>query len=272
MTETQAQEVDVIVPDKVEAGAGREIAERADGTAVAQTPTTTPADLLRMAVKQNADLEKLEKLMDLQDRWEANEARKAYVAAMAAFKAEPPTLIKNKHVEYGEGSKKTEYDHVTLDQVSTVVGAALSCHGLSHDWEIDQPEGGAIIVTCTITHVLGHSKNAVMKAGADQSGGKNSIQAIASTVSYLERYTLLAATGLAAKDQDDDGGGVVEMISGDQKDKLIALMKEVGADTAKFLQYLGIEYIDVLPASRFNSAVQALEAKKRKAPENEGAE
>jgi len=44
------------------------------------------------------------------------------------------------------------------------------------------------------------------------SGNKNPIQAIASTVSYLERYTLLAITGLTTKDMDDDGknaGGAI---------------------------------------------------------------
>jgi hypothetical protein len=44
-----------------------------------------------------------------------------------------------------------------------------------------------------------------MNSGPDDSGGKNKIQAIASAKSYLERYTLLAITGLATKDMDDDG-------------------------------------------------------------------
>jgi hypothetical protein len=55
---------------------------------------------------------------------------------------------------------------------------------------------------------MGHSEEgAVLEGAPDTSGSKNSIQAVGSTVSYLERYTLLAATGLAAKDQDDDGRG-----------------------------------------------------------------
>jgi hypothetical protein len=46
-----------------------------------------------------------------------------------------------------------------------------------------------------------------MGAGPDSGGAKNGIQARASTVTYLERYTLMAATGLAAQGQDDDGAG-----------------------------------------------------------------
>ena len=37
-----------------------------------------PAELLRIAINNGADLDRLEKLMDMQERWEANEARKAY--------------------------------------------------------------------------------------------------------------------------------------------------------------------------------------------------
>jgi hypothetical protein len=44
-----------------------------------------------------------------------------------------------------------------------------------------------------------------MSAPDDQSGGKNAIQARGSTVTYLQRYTLLSAFGLVAADEDDDG-------------------------------------------------------------------
>ena len=53
------------------------------------------------------------------------------------------------------------------------------------------------------------------------------------------------------------------MISPEQKTKLIDLMREVDADVAKFLQYLGVAYLDVLPATKFQSAVDALEKKRR---------
>src|SRR5258708_10458648 len=66
-------------------------------------------------------------------------------------------------------------------------------------------EGGTIRVPCTLTHAQGHSESVSMSAQPDTSGSKNSIQAIGSTTSYLQRYTLFAATGLAPKDADTDG-------------------------------------------------------------------
>jgi len=168
--------------------------------------TTTPADLLRLAVEQNADLDKLEKLMDLQTRWEADQARKAYVEAMASFKTEPLAIVKDKHVSFQTAKGKTEYEHATIGNVTNVICAALGKYGFSHRWNTEQHDGGRIVVTCIITHKLGHSESTTLKAGADDSGGKNNIQSIASTVTYLQRYTLLAATGLATSDQLDDDG------------------------------------------------------------------
>lgn len=222
----------------------------------------TPMQMLQIAVEQNADLDKLTKLMDLQERWEANEARKAFVAAKSAFKADPPRLSKNKHVHFDTQKGVTEYDHATLDRIADTLSPALSQHGLSYSWETEQLDGGMIRVTCVLTHVLGHSERVALQSGPDQSGGKNNIQAVGSTVTYLQRYTLLAATGMATTDQDDDGAGPVEPISAEQKETLVGLMKEVEADVPKFLKYLGVSTIDGLAASRFDEAVTALNAKK----------
>jgi hypothetical protein len=168
--------------------------------------TTTPADLLRLAVEQGADLDRLEKLMDLQTRYEADQARKAYVAAMAAFKAEPLSIDKDKHVRYvKKDGSVTEYDHASIGNVVTRICAELGKHGFSHRWDTKQIDG-KVTVTCIITHELGHSESTQLFASPDDSGGKNGIQSIASTVTYLQRYTLLAATGLATSDQEDDDG------------------------------------------------------------------
>ena len=83
-----------------------------------------------------------------------------------------------------------------------------------------------------------------MTAPSDTSGQKNSIQAIASTVTYLQRYTLLAATGITTMDMpDDDGkGGVKEPIkSKSQQVKEQIYQKDYTADLqgAKTLDELG---------------------------------
>jgi len=222
-----------------------------------------PAALIALAIEQKAPMESLSKLMDLQERYEKNEARKAYHVAMAAFKADPPTIVKSREVSFGN----TKYKHADLAEISTLISEALSKHGLSAAWRIEQGEK-AVTVTCEITHILGHSESTPMTAPPDTSGSKNSIQSIASTVTYLQRYTLLSITGLAASDTDDDGTtseGEAELITAGQAGLLTSLAKEVGADTKKFCEHLKIDNLEALRVDEYQKAVSLLEAKRVKA-------
>lgn len=166
----------------------------------------TPGDLLRIAMATaNPDLDRLERLMEMQERHERREAEKAYADAMAMFKANPPTIGKNKKADFPTAKGRTTYDFSDLGNVVAQIVPALAAHGFAHRWSLAQ-SGKSVTVTCTITHRLGHSESVTMTADNDETGGKNSIQSIGSAKSYLERYTLLAATGLAVSDGSDDDG------------------------------------------------------------------
>jgi len=164
----------------------------------------SPNAVVIMAMQKGYTPELIEKMMALQERFEANEARKAYHEAMSNFKTNPPEIGKDKTVSFKAGGGQTSYSHASLANVTGKINRALSEHGLSAGWTTVQNEKG-ITVTCTITHKLGHSESTSLTAAPDTSGSKNAIQAIGSTVSYLERYTILALTGLATHDMDDDG-------------------------------------------------------------------
>ncbi len=187
----------------------------------------TPAGLLQIAVQRGANIEELRSLMDLQDRYEANQARKAYVQAMAEFKLNPPVIFKAKEVGYKtkEGDF-VGYKHATLGDVTSITIEALAKHQFSHRWDVEQPGDGRVIVRCILTHALGHSEKNTMEAPIDTSGKKNVIQQIASTITYLQRYTLLATCGLAAQDEvmpDDDGKG-----AGKQKEAARPTLTDIG--------------------------------------------
>jgi hypothetical protein len=178
----------------------------------AGTPAPRPTGLLalieRLVLDPAVDVDKLERLLQVKERHDAEEARKQYVAAMARFKEKPPVIAKDKRVSFkNRDGNKTEYDHATLASVTQALAPALAAQGISYEWETKQGAEGRITVTCILTHVGGHATRTELSASPDASGGKNSIQAVGSTVSYLQRYTLLSATGMATVDQDDDGRG-----------------------------------------------------------------
>lgn len=164
-----------------------------------------PSEIIALAITNKLDASSLSKLLDVQERWEANQARKAYTEAMAAFKAEAPAVLsKDDEVDFNSAKGRTHYRYANLGTICAKITAILSKNGLSASWSTKQ-EGQGVTVECLITHVQGHREGVALTAPHDVSGNKNAIQAIGSTVTYLQRYTLLAALGLATTEQDDDG-------------------------------------------------------------------
>lgn len=163
-------------------------------------PNATPMQMLAIMTQRGVSIADLTSLVALAKDWEANQARKAYVEAMAAFKAEPIEILKTKDVNIPGGAK---FKHAQLADVVDGVVSALSKHGLSHNWIVET--GDTIKVTCVVTHKLGHSEKCEMSAPPDTGPGRNKIQAVGSTTTYLQRYSLMSLLGLAAKDMDNDG-------------------------------------------------------------------
>jgi hypothetical protein len=234
-------------------------------------PITGGANAALIQVLANAardpdvDVSKMQALFEMHERVIAREAKQAYTAAMAKFKENPPKIVKDAHVKFQTSKGITEYDHATLAGVVNAIIEGLAKVEISHAWETEQLEGGMIRVTCTLTHSSGHATRTPLEAGRDDSGGKNNIQALGSTVTYLQRYTLLAATGLAAGIADNDGRGGKEepLVSEDQVANLLALITEVNADRARFLDFFKAVEVADIPAAKYQQAVQMLEAKRR---------
>ena len=178
-------------------------------TAVQVMPQSTDPymRLIELAVVNNSDLMKLEKLMDLQERYDRNVARKAFFEAMAKFQSEIPIIKKSKLADFGTTNNNkvgAKYKYASLDDIAEAIKPFLQKHGFSYRFE-QFAENNLISVTFVVTHFLGHSESNHMSCFADTTGGKNAIQALASSNTYLRRYTLTAGLGIATADEDIDG-------------------------------------------------------------------
>lgn len=215
----------------------------------------TPMQLIERAMTNGADMALIDKFMEMQERWDTRNARKAFDEAIAAAKAEIPPIVRNAK---GHNDKR----YADFAAIATVVDPILSKHGLHYRFRTMQND--RISVTCILSHKAGHSEETTLSGPADQTGNKNAIQAIGSTQTYLQRYTLVSMLGLAASN-DDDGkaAGAGEAVTQDQIGDLVALMESVGADKAKFLRFFKIEQLAELPSKRFQEAVNMLNAKGR---------
>lgn len=199
----------------------------------------SPAGLMLALMGRGASLDQIERMMDLQEKHERREAEKAFNAAFAAFKAEAVRVIKNRSVTDGPLRGKS---YAELFSVVDAVTPALSKHGLSASWKLTKDEKDWLEVTCTIKHAAGHSDSVSMGGPPDAGGAKSVIQARASTVSYLERYTLKAICGVAEGGEDNDGNGASE----DQE-----LLDKFRAAAMEGTRALRDKYKELKPAEKF---------------------
>jgi len=213
----------------------------------------TPMDMLNRAVESGASLEMVEKLMTLQERWDASQARKQFDAAVADAKAEIPAITRN---ATGHNSKK----YADFAAIARVVDPIIGKHGLSYRFRTTQ--NGTIAVTCILSHKAGHSEETTLSGPADGSGNKNAIQAIGSTLTYLQRYSLVQMLGLAAA-ADDDGkaGGTGETVTQKQADDLSDLIEANGKNRAQFLKWAKVERFEDIAATAYDACVKAIEYK-----------
>lgn len=160
----------------------------------------SPHGLISQALAQNVPIETLERLMDLQVKWQANQARMMFLEALNKFQSIVPALTKKKKVAFNQ----TKYSYTPLSDIVSGIKSSMQQTGLSHRWELEEKEDN-IICTCIISHIGGHSERTTMSAKKDSSGNKNEIQSRGSTVSYLQRYTLIGSLGISTADEDNDG-------------------------------------------------------------------
>ena len=222
---------------------------------------TSPSPTLLQQAVAAGNTELARDLIVLEREYKKDRAREAFDEAIAAAKAEIPPIIKNREAH---NSKYADFA-----AIAKVVDPIISQHGLSYRFRTRQDE--RIHVTCVLSHKLGHSEENNLSGPADTSGSKNAIQAIGSTLTYLQRYTLVQALGLAVSN-DDDGkaAGNGEPVSAEQIKVLNKLINE-SVGLQRFLDTMKLEKVEDLPARDFEKVKKSLEKKKEPAAKQEKA-
>lgn len=213
----------------------------------------TPMEMLNSAVQSGAGIDVLEKLMALQERWEKNQARKAFDQAVASAKAQIEPVVKNRQ---GHNTKYADFA-----AIARAVDPVITRHGLSYRFRTMQADA-RISVTCILSHRDGHFEETTLCGPADTSGSKNAIQAIGSTLTYLQRYSLVQMLGLAAANDDDGKAmGSAEPITDTQADKIREMITDTGSNLELFLKHLKAESVSDIPQSKYADALALLGAK-----------
>tara|TARA_R110000823_G_C15918977_1_gene498485 strand:+ start:624 stop:1340 length:717 start_codon:yes stop_codon:yes gene_type:complete len=220
-----------------------------------QIDQNSEAPLLQMAIQSGASIDTIERMVALHERSMAAQAKTDFFDSLSAFQKNCPLIERG---DDGHNCKYAKLEHIVHKIRNNMAEA-----GLSHRFE-HATEGGAISVCCVITHVSGHSEKTSMSAPADDSGKKNPIQALGSSVTYLQRYTLCGALGIVIGGIDNDGGTPDELVS----DKQIILMRELLDESdmteKEFLHLAKIKALADLPENLFDRACKRIKDGEKK--------
>lgn len=169
-------------------------------------PVERADNMITQALASNRSMDEVEKLIQLRNAEIERVARLEYKAALSRFQELAPPITRNKNVKYKhkDGNGETNYDYSTLGHTRRTIAKPLADCGLSYDWKT-RYEGTKIFVKCVVSHIGGHSESDELMGEHDPSGGKNGIQAMKSTISYLRRGALESVLGLVQEEDDNDG-------------------------------------------------------------------
>lgn len=254
-------------PDAPAPGSSEHAAEHAAGDGdggSAETPPCLPdglAPLVALLASRAVDPDTIREMQEIQREHHVARARAAHAGALARFRRVAPTLDKDREVvvelEDNRAGRSpdavTSYRYTSLGHAMETINPLLGELDLNLSWH-PRVEDGVIHVETRLTHALGHSESVTLPGAPDASGGKNAVQAMKSTISYLERTGALALLGLAARDDDDDArtatsegrpAAAVELLSDAEANTLNALLDDVerldpGARRRWFAHYGGV--------------------------------
>lgn len=214
------------------------------GTALAQQPAQgaiqgaghaipqQPLSVIEQAIRTGATADQLERLLQLQvaadnhklemlrekrrmdeeDRSKA--AKAAFLRDLAAFRGESIIIPKTRFVDRGRAGSFMQAEYGVA---AALMSPALSKHGFSfrHDmkfgakrWMTDGMESDApwVYVTCFLEHRDGHTERLDLDGPPGDMSANTAVQNMQVTASYLKRQSLLAITGTATQEEDDENG------------------------------------------------------------------
>lgn len=261
--------VDTVPP----ANGSTAVATREETSIAASSPTSEAGSILgmveRMMVDPNVSIERANQAWDFAMKIRAEQSRKSFDQAVAEAKAQIKPVARNAK---GNNDKK----YADFAAIAREIDPILGPLGLSYRFRSSQNDG-RISVTCRLGHKDGHFEETTLVGPADNTGNKNAIQAIGSTLTYLQRYSLVLMLGLAASNDDDgrraelkDGEpDPLATITEEQQAEIKQLLEDTNSDLGKFLEFAKAEFVGDILAKDF-ATLKAILLKKKSETKSKG--
>ncbi len=224
-------------------------------------PTTTNflAVISKAALDPNVDVQKMHGLLDVQERMMNKQAEMNFNSDFAKLQQDLPRITKDAKIMY---SGKVISTYATYETIDATIRPLLIKHGFGLRFN-SQPNGNTILISATLSHRDGHSIVDTIPLALETSGAKNNVQGVGSTIAYGKRYLVGMLLNLVFEGEDDDGEkSCFVSMSDEQAERIKDLLRETGADVAKFLAHFRANSVDEMDARSYNEAYNTLQTKK----------
>lgn len=236
------------------------------GALAPETRQPTIMDIIaRASTDPNMDVDKLERLIALSERAQEKEAEKAFSVAMNKAQAD----IRPIAADANNPQTRSKYaSYLALDKALRPV---YSRHGFSLSFDTDTAaREGDIRVLCHVAHDAGYSRTYKLDMPADGKGAKGGdvmtrTHATGAAMTYGQRYLLKLIFNIAVGEDDDNGADTAVPIDTDQMQHILDQIAATDSNIEDFCAFMGVEAVKHITQAQYGKAIQALNAKARKA-------
>jgi len=226
--------------------------------------------LMKLLADPNIPADKLQVMLQMQRELLAERRKEAFQTAFVAMSAKMPQVTKEGLIDLSSGgTRRGSYKYAKWEDMDTVIRPILVEFGFALNF-YEPPENGLngkdVTVRGVLMHVDGHSVESQRSAPPDAGPGRNSLQAIGSTITYLRRYIGEGLCNIVRRGIDDDGKSAISKpITPAQIKELTDLLKAVKTQPDTFLRLFvtGCEKMEEIPERDFPRLVNALREKQR---------
>ena len=175
-----------------------------NGTAVAKIeprPTNLLVAFAQAASDPACNPEKMEALSRMVDKMKAEEAEVAFTEAYIDMQEELPSISATGRIEIAAkaGGRGQSTPYAKFDEIMRVVKPILKKHKFALMVVSEpNPSGVGVIVRGSLSRVhetqygkATHSKETIISVPLENSGSKNNVQGIGSSLSYAKRYSVI---------------------------------------------------------------------------------
>jgi hypothetical protein len=185
-----------------------EIIERPETLPVAEQTTGLARMIEQICMNPDVDVNKLERMLDMQERILDKQAEQSFQNALAEMQADLPMIERNGEIKVGDNVRSK---YAKFEDINRAVLPVLQKHGFSITFETNMANNHVAVIG-VLRHKDGHKESTMLPIPIDQSGAKNAVQAVGSSVSYGKRYVMSALLNINTTDDDDDGQAAVPAI------------------------------------------------------------